>query len=78
MAHTFACLRFAELVPKHGARLATGSGGLTLGRGGMCTRWNDERSFMVASHPPIPFDSQGLVALFFLSVRSAHATALVQ
>ena len=27
---------------------------------------DDERSFMVASHPPIPFDPQGLVALKFL------------
>ena len=29
---------------------------------------DDERSFMVASHPPIPFDPQGLVALNFLYV----------
>jgi hypothetical protein len=28
-----------------------------------------ERSFMKSSHPPILFDQQGLVALFFLSVR---------
>src|SRR5512134_2365288 len=27
---------------------------------------DDARSFMVASHPPIPFDPQGLVALNFL------------
>jgi hypothetical protein len=30
---------------------------------------DDRPSFMEASHPPIPFDPQGLVALFFLSVR---------
>jgi hypothetical protein len=29
---------------------------------------DDVRSFMVASHPPIPFGPQGLVALFYLSV----------
>ncbi len=29
---------------------------------------DDVRSFMVASQPPIPFDPQGLVALFCLSV----------
>ena len=29
---------------------------------------DDVRSFMVASHPPIPFGPQGLVALNFLSV----------
>ncbi len=33
-ARTFARLRFADLVSKTGARLATGSGGLTLGRTG--------------------------------------------
>ncbi len=33
-ARTFACLRIAELVSNNGARLATGSGGLTLGRAG--------------------------------------------
>ncbi len=45
MAHTFACLRFAERVSKNGARLATGSGGLTLGRAGFapagrCTKFH--------------------------------------
>ena len=34
MAHTFACLRFAEAISDAVARLATGSGGLTLGRAG--------------------------------------------
>jgi hypothetical protein len=33
-AHTLACLRFAGLVAETVARLATGSGGLTLGRTG--------------------------------------------
>lgn len=33
-AHTLACLRFAESVTVSGARLATGPGGLTLGRAG--------------------------------------------
>ena len=45
MAHTFACLRIAALVSKNGARLATGSGGLTLGRMGFaptgrCTKFH--------------------------------------
>ena len=34
MAHTFACLRIAEAISDAVARLATGSGGLTLGRAG--------------------------------------------
>ena len=34
MAHTLACLRIAGLVSKSGTRLATGLGGLTLGRAG--------------------------------------------
>jgi hypothetical protein len=33
-ARTFACLRIAARVSKNGARRATGSGGLTLGRAG--------------------------------------------
>ena len=33
---------------------------------------DDKRSFMVASHPPIPFDPQGLVALELLSVEAYH------
>src|SRR5215510_9701664 len=45
MAHTFACLRIAALVSKNGARLATGSRGLTLGRMGFaptgrCTKFH--------------------------------------
>jgi hypothetical protein len=40
---------------------------------------DDKRSFMVASHPPIPFDPQGLVALDFLYVHffSAESGALL-
>jgi hypothetical protein len=34
---------------------------------------DDTRSFMVASHPPIPFDPQGLVALEFLSASTQAA-----
>jgi hypothetical protein len=34
MAHPFACLRITEAISDAGARLATGSGGLTLGRAG--------------------------------------------
>jgi hypothetical protein len=34
LAYTFACLRFAGLISGTVARLATGSGGLTLGRAG--------------------------------------------
>jgi hypothetical protein len=34
MAHTFACLRITEAMSDASARLATGSGGLTLGRAG--------------------------------------------
>jgi len=33
-AHTFVCLRFADLVTETVARLTTGSGGLTPGRAG--------------------------------------------
>src|SRR5262249_14252755 len=30
---------------------------------------DDKQSFMETSHPPIPFDPQGLVALFYLSAQ---------
>jgi hypothetical protein len=45
MARTLACLRFAEPVSRNGARRATGSGGLTLGRtgfapAGRCTKFH--------------------------------------
>jgi REP element-mobilizing transposase RayT len=36
---------------------------------------DDEQSFMETSHPPIPFDPQGLVALFFLSVQPFRCVA---
>ena len=35
---------------------------------------DDERSFMESSHPSIPFDQQGLVALNFLSVFEIFQT----
>jgi len=34
---------------------------------------DDRRSFVVASHLPVPFDPQGLVALNFLSARMHNA-----
>ena len=37
---------------------------------------DDKQSFMETSHPPIPFDPQGLVALFFLSVNPAGCIVL--
>src|SRR6266571_224134 len=36
---------------------------------------DDEQSFMETSHPPIPFDQQGLVALNFLSARNLDGVA---
>src|SRR5262245_30605080 len=33
---------------------------------------DDKQSFMETSPPPIPFDPQGLVALFYLSAQSLH------
>ena len=60
-------LTFARAGPFRPARRATGSGRLTLA-------WrdvhplDDTRSFMKASHPPLPFDQQGLVALKYLYV----------
>src|SRR5712691_7863833 len=33
---------------------------------------DDKQSFMKSSHPPIPFDPQGLVALNFLSAEWVH------
>jgi hypothetical protein len=66
MAHTFAYLRIADPISGVGARLATGSGGLTLGRAGFApagrqTKFHD----VIASS--LPFDPHCLVALFFLS-----------
>jgi hypothetical protein len=36
---------------------------------------DDKQSFMKASHPPIPFDPQGLVALNFLSACATAASS---
>jgi len=69
-AHTLACLRFAGLVAETVARLATGSGGLPLA-GRASHPLDDKRSFMESSHPPFPFDQQGLVALNGLSAPLA-------
>jgi hypothetical protein len=35
---------------------------------------DDERSFMESSHPPFPFDQQGLVALYALCSRRSFGT----
>ena len=69
-AHTLARLRFADLVTETVARLATGSGGLTLGRAGFAPA--GQRIEISWSHrsPPIPIDQQGLVALFALSAEA--------
>src|SRR5215211_5766586 len=51
MAHTFARLRIADHISGIVARLATGSGGLTLGRAGRVLHpLDDKRSFMKLSH----------------------------
>src|SRR6516162_3662806 len=62
MARTFACLRIAEAISGPVARLATGSGGLTLSRAGSHPL-DDRQNFMEASYPPVPIDSHCLVAL---------------
>jgi hypothetical protein len=56
MAHTLVHLRFAGLVAETVARLTTGSGGIR-------THWTTNRNFKETSHPPLPIDQQGLVAL---------------
>ena len=78
-AHTLACLRFAGTVTGAVARLATGSGGLTLA-GRVSHPLDDESKFHgVIASPPIPIDQQSLVALFFLpAVDSARAAASTQ
>jgi hypothetical protein len=65
MAHTFACLRIAGVISGPGARLATGSGGLTLGRAGFAPagRRTKFHEGLVSS---LPFDQHCLVALIFL------------
>ena len=66
MAHTFACLRIAEAIADPVARLATGSGGLTLGRTGFAPAGRQTKFHEgIVSSPP--FDQHCLVALNFLS-----------
>jgi hypothetical protein len=65
MARTFACLRIAEAISDPVARLATGSGGLTLSRTGFAPagRLTKFHEGLVSS---LPFDQHCLVALNFL------------
>ena len=65
MAHTFACLRIAKAISDPGARLATGSGGLTLGRAGFAPAGRQTKFHEVIASS-FPFDPHCLVALFFL------------
>jgi len=65
MARTFACLRIAEAISGTVARLATGPGGLTLGRTGFAPAGRRTK-FHEGITPPIPFDQPCLVALDFL------------
>ena len=66
MAHTFACLRIAGVISGPGARLATGSGGLTLGRAGFAPAGRQTK-FPEVIVSSLPFDPHCLVALIFLS-----------
>ena len=65
MARTFACLRIAAAISGTVARLATGPGGLTLGRTGFAPAGRRTK-FHEGITPPIPFDQPCLVALNFL------------
>ena len=55
MARTFACLRIAEAISDPIARLATGSGGLTLGRAGCAParRHTKFHGVIASSKPPL-------------------------
>ncbi|MFB3112561.1 MAG: hypothetical protein ACE10G_11055, partial [Gemmatimonadales bacterium] len=64
-----ACLRFAGCVTETVARLATGSGGLTLDRAGFAPAGRQTKFQGDIALPPIPIDQQSLVALFCLSAR---------
>ena len=68
MAHTFACLRIAEAIADPVARLATGSGGLTLGRTGFAPAGRQTK-FHEGIVSSLPFDQHCLVALNFLSAH---------
>ena len=65
MARTFACLRIAEAISGTGARLATGPGGLTLGRAGFAPAGR-RTTFHEGIVSSIPIDLHCLVALIFL------------
>jgi hypothetical protein len=65
MAHTFACLRIADPISGIVARLATGSGGLTLGRAGFAPAGRQTK-FPEVIVSSLPFDPHCLVALNFL------------
>ena len=63
-AHTLAHLRFADLVTETVARLATGSGGLALGRAGFAPAGRRIEISWSDRIPPIPIAQQRLVAMF--------------
>src|SRR5262249_50633822 len=65
MARTFACRRIADSISEAVARLATGSGGLTLGRTGFAPAGRQTK-FHEGIVSSLPFDQHCLVALIFL------------
>jgi len=65
MAHTFARLRIADHIAGIVVRLATGSGGLTLGRAGFAPAGRQTKFHEVIASS-LPFDRHCLVALNFL------------
>jgi hypothetical protein len=69
MARTFACLRIADSISDAVARLATGSGGLTLGRTGFAPAGRQTK-FHEGIVSSLPFDQHCLVALDFLYVNA--------
>ena len=71
MAHTFACLRIADPISDAVARLATGSGGLTLGRAGFAPAGRQTK-FHEGIVSSLPFDQHCLVALNFLYSDLQH------
>ena len=71
MAHTFACLRIADHISEIVARLATGSGGLTLGRAGFAPAGRQTK-FHEGIVSSLPFDQHCLVALNFLSAADGR------
>ncbi len=71
MAHTLAYLRVADPISATVARLATGSGGLTLGQAGFAPTGRQTK-FHAGITSSNPFDPQGLVALICLYVQAFH------